>query len=83
MSRKKTGSQPVQNKQKRNPLHCGTISSEDMRQMQRATDRQIRIESGITRPVGTGAHWKGKKGENRAERRASRQDAARYTRGDY
>lgn len=81
MSRK--GSQPVQQKKKADPFHCGTITAEDQRRMRKAGERADRIASGVLRPVGTGAHWKGKKGENRADRRSARQQARNASRGDY
>jgi hypothetical protein len=83
MSRKRNGSKLVQQKKKVNPFHCGTITVEDQNKMRKASDRRDRIESGILNPVGTGAHWKGKRGENRAERRAARQQATNASRGDY
>ena len=81
MARK--GSKLVQEKKKVSPFYCGTITVEDQNRMRKASDRKDRIESGILRPVGTGAHWKGKQGENRADRRNARQQAAKASRGDY
>jgi hypothetical protein len=81
MSRK--GSKPVQQRKKADPFHCGTITAEDQRQMRKAGERKDRIASGILRPVGTGAHWKGKRGENRADRRNARQQSRHFERGDY
>ncbi|CAN5530219.1 hypothetical protein BH10CYA1_BH10CYA1_63400 [soil metagenome] len=82
MSRKRTGSKPVPQKKRKDPLHCGTITAADQNRMRKASERQNRIESGMLRPVGTGAHWKGKKGESRADRRAARQQTNQATR-DY
>jgi hypothetical protein len=83
MSGKRNGSKPVQSKKKVSPFYCGTITVEDQNRMRKASDRKDRIDSGILHPVGTGAHWKGKQGENRANRRAARQQATNATRGDF
>ncbi len=76
--RKSKTSKPVKLKKNVDPLHCGTITAAMQTKMRKAAERQARIESGLSQAAaGTGAHWKGKRGENRANRRASKQQVAK------
>jgi hypothetical protein len=69
-------SQPVTpSKDKRaERLLCGVITVEQQRQMQRATERQERIDSGV-RQTGSGVHGGGKREIVRRERRQWKLDA--------
>ena len=63
----------VRQKAGKDPSHVGTITSEQLRAMDRATRRQERIESGINTMSGSGVHGGGKRDRNRKDRREGRQ----------
>lgn len=69
----KQRSYDTRGKQKKNPLHCGTISKEDLLVMDRANRRQEQIDSGINLGSGSGVHGGGKRDRNRKDRREGRQ----------
>lgn len=71
MAKQKT--HEVRQKDRKNPLHVGTITKEDLLKMGRAGRRQERIESGINTMSGCGVHGGGKRDRNRKDRRDSRQ----------
>jgi hypothetical protein len=71
MSRK--GSRPVSTKKQTDKMFVGTITAEQIRKMQKASERQQRIESGV-RQTGSGVHGGGKREVNRRERKSWKQD---------
>ena len=73
MSRKR--SQPVVQPKSRqtDKLFVGTITAEQQRKMRKASDRQARIESGLSQ-TGSGVHGGGKRDLVRRERRQWKQE---------
>jgi hypothetical protein len=69
----KQRSYDTRGKQKKNPLHCGTITREQLRTMDRANRRQEEIDSGINPRSGSGVHGGGK---YERKRRSARKDRA-------
>lgn len=63
----------VRQKNRKDPLHVGTISSEQLRKMDNAQRRKERIESGVNPFSGSGVHGGGKRERNRKDRRDARQ----------
>ncbi len=63
----------VRQKGRKDPYHVGTITSEQLRTMDRANRRQEQIESGINLASGSGVHGGGKRDRNRKDRREGRQ----------
>ncbi len=61
----KQRSYDTRGKLKKNPLHCGTITKEDLMVMDRARRRQEQIDSGIPTNAGCGIHGGGKRQRNR------------------
>ena len=65
----------VRLKERKSPLHCGTITKEQIMTADRAQRRADEIASGVFNGgVGTGVHGGGKRTRNRKERRESRQE---------
>ena len=64
----KQRSYDTRGKQKKNPLHCGTITQQDILLMERARRRQDQIDSGIPTNAGCGIHGGGKRQRNRKDR---------------
>ena len=63
----------VRQKNRKNPLHCGTITKEDFLVMDRAQRRKEQIESGIPTNQGCGVQGGDKRQQSRRDRQSSRQ----------
>lgn len=70
----KQRSYDTRGKQKKNPLHCGTITRDDLLLMQRAGRRQDDIDAGVNKARGTGLHGGNKRQKSRRERQESRKE---------
>lgn len=70
----KQRSYDTRGKQKKDPLHCGTITREQLRTMDRANRRQEEIDSGINPRSGSGVHGGVKSERKRTSARKDRAD---------
>jgi len=70
----------VRQKKKKDPLHCGTITREQLMTMDRANRRQAEIDSGINPRSGSGAHGGGKHDRKRITTRKGRREAQKEIR---
>jgi hypothetical protein len=62
----------------KNPLHCGTITADEIRKMDRAAAREERIASGISPTSGCGAHGGNQRTLNRRDRREAKRQARNW-----
>lgn len=76
----KQRSYDTRGKQKKDPLHCGTITREQLRTMDRANRRQEEIDSGINPRSGSGVHGGGKHERKRLSARKDRREGRQETR---